>query len=125
MPANADKKTYYVSVAHRLIQDVRNDSNEFEVYLNDAELTELQDRMTALEQDDKYAFKRAAVPYKSADRDDGIRQYDDATIALYQYLRDHGSEESIRLIDGMGVLPKLEHTGYEDKGYGDGSPTNK
>lgn len=118
-------KRYFVSVNHGLIQDVRNDSNEFEVLLSDEELTVLQDLLKGLAGEDDYAFRRAFVPYKSADHDDAAEQFDDATIHLFQYLHDRGTEETRRLIEEMNVLQRLGNTGYQDEGYGDGSPTNK
>ena len=125
MAAGVDKKQYFVSVTHGLVQNVRNETGEFEVWLTDEELTDLQDRLKALEQDDEYSFRRAFVPYKSADHDDAIDQFDEKTVKLYEYLRQYGTTETKQAIDQMGVLPKLENTGYEDKGYGEGSPTNK
>jgi len=125
LAAEKDRKPYFVSVNHGLIQNVRNETGEFEVWLSDEELTILQDQLKALQQDDEYSFRRAFVPYKSADHDDAIDQFDDKTIRLYEYLRQYGTPETQKIIDQLGVLPKLENTGYEDKGYGEGSPTNK
>lgn len=119
------KQTFFVSVNHGLIQEVRNDSNEFEVLLAPEELTILQDLLKELSQEDEYAFRRAFVPYKSADHDEAIRQFDDGTSRLYQYLHRYGTAETRQTIEGLGVLPKLENTGYQDKGYDGGSPTNK
>lgn len=120
-----EKKRYFVSVNHSLIQDVRNDSNEFEVLLNAEELTILQDLLNELKRGDDYAFQRAFVPYKSADHDEAARQFDDEIIRLYQSLYLFGTSETQQTIEELGVLPKLENTGYEDKGYDGGSPTNK
>jgi hypothetical protein len=125
LAANAEKKQYFVSVKHGLIQQARNETGEFEVWLTDEELSVLKDSLDELQQDDEYSFRRAAVPYKSADHDDGIDQFDEKTVRVYQYLRDYGTDETRSLIDGMSVIRKLENTGYQDKGYGDGSPTNK
>lgn len=122
---DAEKKHYFVSVNHGLVQDVRNDSNEFEVLLTQEELTVLQDLLKDLSREDDYAFRRAFVPYKSADHDEAIDQYDDQTVKLFQYLHRHGSETTRQSIEQSGVLPKLENTGYQDKGYDGGSPTNK
>ncbi|MCL6603341.1 MAG: hypothetical protein K6T94_10735 [Paenibacillus sp.] len=125
MAAHPDKQQYFISITHGLIQTVRNETGEFEVWLTDEELTVLNDRLKALEQDDEYSFRRAVVPYKSADHDDGVDQFDDKTIKVYEYLRQHGTNETQKTIDELGVIPKLENTGYQDIGYGDGSPTNK
>jgi hypothetical protein len=125
LAANEDKKQYFVSVNHGLIQDVRNETGAYEVWLTAEELTDLQDRLKALQQDDEYSFRRAFVPYKSADHDDAIDQFDEKTVRLYENLRQYGTKETQKIIDELGVIPKLENTGYQDKGYGDGSPTNK
>lgn len=126
MPINEEKKQYFVSVHHGLIQTVRNEDGEFEVWLTDEELSGLQDRLRALQEDEEYSFRRSFVPYKSADHDDAIEQFDEKTVEIYQYLRDYGTDETRELINSMRVIPKLENSGYQDKGYGkDGSPTNK
>lgn len=122
---DGNRKRYFVAVNHGLIQEIRNDSNEYEVLLSGEELTVLQDLLNELSRGDEYAFRRAFVPYKSADHDDAAEQFDDATIRVFQYLHDHGTAETRLQIEGLNVLQKLEHTGYEDEGYGDGSPTNK
>ncbi|WP_340021065.1 hypothetical protein MHI24_18870 [Paenibacillus sp. FSL K6-1096] len=122
---DGNRKRYFVAVNHGLIQETRNDSNEYEVLLSGDELTVLQDLLNELSRGDDYAFRRAFVPYKSADHDEAAEQFDDATIRVFQYLHDHGTEETRRQIEGLNVLQKLEHTGYEDEGYGEGSPTNK
>ncbi|WP_256718242.1 hypothetical protein [Paenibacillus borealis] len=106
-----EKKRYFVSVNHSLVQDVRNDSNAFEVLLNAEELTLLQDLLNELERGDDYAFRRAFVPYKSADHDEAARQFDDETVRLYQTLHRFGSIETRQTIEQLGILPKLENTG--------------
>ncbi|NMO97300.1 hypothetical protein [Paenibacillus lemnae] len=121
----SERKTYYVSVAHNLIQDVPNDSNEFVVTMNDDELTKLRDLLNDVAGSDKYALKRTFVPYKSADHDDAAEEYDDVTIALYSYIHRFGDENARNTIEQMNIIPKLvEDTGYDDPGYED-SPLNK
>lgn len=122
---DSNRKRYFVAVNHGLIQETRNESNEYEVLLSGEELTVLQDLLNELSREDDYAFRRAFVPYKSADHDDAAEQFDDATIRVFQYLHDHGTAETRRQIEGLNVLQKLENAGYEDEGYGSGSPTNK
>ncbi|WP_342476753.1 hypothetical protein NYE24_22985 [Paenibacillus sp. FSL H7-0350] len=122
---NDNLNRYFVSVNHSLIQEERGDSSEYEVLLSSDGLTVLQDLLADLASGDEYAFRRALVPYKSADHDDAAEQFDDATIRLFQYLHDHGTDETRLQIEGLNVLEKLENTGYQDEGYGTGSPTNK
>ncbi|MWV45723.1 hypothetical protein GRF59_19085 [Paenibacillus sp. HJL G12] len=119
-----DKKRYYISVTHNLIQDVPNDSTEFELMLTDDQVTRLRDQMDELTKDDEYTFKRAFVPFKSADHDDATEQFDEKLLGLYAYLYEVGDEETKRMIEELNVLPKLHQTDYHDEGY-EGSPLNK
>ncbi|WP_433945313.1 hypothetical protein [Paenibacillus sp. SN-8-1] len=119
------KTRYYVSVTHHLIQDVQNESAEYEVYLDDEELGLLRDKLDDLSKEDEYTLKRAPVPYKSADKDEATDSYNDKLIDVYEYLHQIGDEKTRRAIESLGVLGKLEHSDYDHKGYGEGSPTNK
>lgn len=126
MPDNVKSRSYFVSVKNGLVQDIRGEDGEFEVKLDESQLSVLKDRLRELERGDEYAFRRTFVPYKSADRDDAADEFDDRTIRLYEFLWEHGTGETRHMIESLNVLPKLDHTGYRDKGYGkDGSPTNK
>jgi hypothetical protein len=120
MPAHDQKKRYFVSAAHGVIQDIRNETGEFEVHLTEEEVTILQDLLNDLRQEDDYTFRRAFVPYKSADHDDAAREFDETTVGLYQFLYNHGSSDTRQMIVSLNVLPKLDNTGYHDKGYGGG-----
>ncbi|MNH32904.1 hypothetical protein D3C79_933770 [compost metagenome] len=93
--------------------------------VSENERTVLQNLLNNLGREDDYAFRRAAVPYKSADHDEAAEQFDEGTLRLYRYLYRVGSAKTQQTIEQLDVLPKLENTGYEDKGYGEGSPTNK
>ena len=119
-----DQKRYYVSVAHNLIQDVPNDSNEFVVNMDDEQLAKLKDLLDGVSGDDKYAFKRSFVPYKSADHDDAAEQFDDRTIELYTHLYLYGDEKTRKTIEEMNIIPKMQDTGYDHPGY-ENSPLNK
>lgn len=119
-----DQKIYYVSVAHNLIQDVPDESNEFVVYMNDEELSKLRDLMDEVSQSDGYAFKRTFVPYKSADHDDAAEEFDTRTIELYTLLHQYGDEKTKKVIQDMNIISKMEDTSYDDPGY-EGSPLNK
>lgn len=119
-----DKKTYYVSVNHNLIQDVPNDTNEYVVYMDDEEVSKLRGLLYEVSSSDRYAFKRTFVPYKSADHDDAAEQYDERTINLYHFLHEHGDERTRKTIEDMNIMGKLTDTGYDDPGYED-SPLNK
>lgn len=116
--------TYYVSVHHQLIQDIPNDSTEFTVIMNTEELALLRNQMSELAKDDEYSFKRAVVPYKSADHDDATQQFDDKILDVYKAIYHYGDEATKRAITEMNILPKLKNTNYHDKGY-EQSPFNK
>ncbi|USB33748.1 hypothetical protein [Paenibacillus sp. YPG26] len=122
---NNAKTRYYVSVTHQLIQDVENESAEYKVDLDDEELGLLRDKLDELAKEDEYTLKRAPVPYKSADKDEATDHYNDKLIAVYAYLHQIGDEKTRQAIESLGVLGKLENSDYDDKGYGEGSPTNK
>jgi len=121
---DTDKKRYYISVSHQLIQDVPNDSAEYEVLMTETEVSKLRDLLEDLTKEDEYAFKRTFVPYKSADHDDAADEYNDRLIAVYAYLHEIGDEKTRRTIEDMNILGKMQHTDYHDKGY-EGSPLNK
>lgn len=120
-----DKTPYYVSVTHRLIQEVPNDSSEFEVFLDGEELEQLRDKIAQLSNKDEYTFKRAPVPYKSADHDEAPDQFDRSLIELYVMLYRTGSERTRNTILKMGILDNLAKTDYNHPGYDGGSPLNK
>lgn len=117
-------KTYYVSVHHQLIQDIPNDSTEFTVLMNNEELALLRNQMSELAKDDEYSFRRAFVPYKSADHDEATQQFDDKILEVYKAIYRYGDPVTKQTITEMNILPKLKNTNYHDKGY-EQSPFNK
>ncbi|MNJ32926.1 hypothetical protein [Paenibacillus bouchesdurhonensis] len=120
------KKPYYVSVAHRIIQEAPNqDSAEFRVLLDEEDLVKLNDKMAELSEEDIYTFRRAPVPYKSADHDAATEQFNDRMIELYTLLYQYGDEHARRTIIRLGVLGKLQNHDYNDPGYNGKSPLNK
>ncbi|MBU5673490.1 hypothetical protein [Paenibacillus brevis] len=121
-----EKQTYYVSVAHRLIQESPNDSAEFEVLLDEEELSLLQDKLNALTAEDDYTFRRAPVPYKSADHDDAPEQFNKQLSELYVLLYRSGTAKTRTMLMESGILSRLGNTDYHHPGYGEhGSPLNK
>ncbi|WP_410770919.1 hypothetical protein [Fontibacillus sp. BL9] len=119
------KTPYYVSVTHRLIQEIPNDSTEFEVLLDDEDLAILQDKIAGLSKEDEYTFKRAPVPYKSTDHDEATEHFNRQLTELYVLLYRTGSERTRKSIIEMGVLSNLTNTDYNHPGYGGGTPLNK
>lgn len=119
------KTPYYVSVTHRLIQEVPGDSSEFQVFLDEEELEQLRDKIAKLSKKDEYTFRRAPVPYKSADHDEAPDQFDRSLIDLYVMLYRTGSERTRNSIIETGILDNLAHTDYNHPGYNGGSPLNK
>lgn len=117
-------KTYYVSVHHQLIQDIPDDSTEFTVIMSNEELAQLRNQMSELAKDDEYSFRRAFVPYKSADHDDATQQFDDKILEVYKAIYRYGDPVTKQTITDMNILPKLKNTNYHDKGY-EQSPFNK
>ncbi|MEF2966213.1 hypothetical protein V3851_10260 [Paenibacillus sp. M1] len=119
------KTPYYVSVTHRLIQQTPNDSSEFQVLLDEEELAQLRDKLNELSKEDDYTFKRAPVPFKSADHDEAPEQFNRRLTELYVLLYRTGTERTRNALMKMGVLNRLADTDYRDPGYGGGSPLNK
>lgn len=121
-----EKQTYYVSVVHRLIQESPNDSAEFEVLLDEEELSLLQDKLNALTAEDDYTFRRAPVPYKSADHDAAPEQFNKQLSELYVLLYRSGTARTRTMLMESGILSRLGNTDYHHPGYGEhGSPLNK
>lgn len=126
MHVNNERSLYYVSVAHRLIQETPNDSGEFEVQLDEEELTLLRDKLEALTAEDNYTFRRAPVPYKSADRDDAPEQFNKQLSEVYVLLYRTGTARTRTMLLESGILSRLGNTDYHHPGYGEhGSPLNK
>lgn len=121
-----EKQTYYVSVAHRLIQESPNDSGVFEVLLDEEEFSLLQDKLNALTAEDKYTFRRAPIPYKSADHDDAPEQFNKQLSELYVLLYRSGTAKTRTMLMKSGILSRLGNTDYHHPGYGEhGSPLNR
>lgn len=119
-----EKKHYYVSVTHNLIEQSRNESTPFEVVLDDEELARLKELMELAENDDAYTLQRAPVPYKSADHDDASERFAKGLALLYAFLHHHGTLPTRQAIEDMNVLDRLRDTDYDDPGY-EQSPMNK
>lgn len=126
MGMKTGRKPYYVSVAHRSIQEAPNqDSTEFRVLLDEEDFAKLSDKIAELSEEDIYTFRRAPVPYKSADHDDATEQFNARMIEVYTLLYQYGDEQTRRSIIGLGVLGKLHNSDYDDPGYNGKSPLNK
>ncbi|MNJ49705.1 hypothetical protein D3C77_449510 [compost metagenome] len=120
------KKAYYVSVAHQIIQEAPNDNTtEFKVFLDEEDFVRLRDKIAELSQEDDHTFRRAPIPYKSADHDEATQQYNERLIELYTLLYQYGNDQTRRSIVSLGVLGKLQNPDYNDPGYDDGFPLNK
>ncbi|WP_211747246.1 hypothetical protein [Paenibacillus sp. Marseille-Q4541] len=116
--------TYYVSITQQLIHQEPTEANDYEVQLNQDELSRMQDLMSSIGNEDEYTFKRTPVPYKSADHDDANEKFTDRIQELYQLIYDNGTEKTRETIREQRVLTKLDHTDYDNKGY-ENSPLNK
>lgn len=116
--------TYYVSITQQLIHQEPAESSDYEVRLNQDQLTQMQDLLSSVTNEDEYTLQRTPVPYKSADHDDANQQFTSQIQTLYQLIYDTGTESTKQLLRQQKVLPKLENTDYNDKGY-EHSPLNK
>jgi len=119
------KKNYYISVTHRLVQEVPNESTEFEVLLDEEDLSVLRDKIGEMAKEDEYTLKRAPVPYKSADHDEAPDRFNRRLTEIYVLLYRNGTAKTREAIMNMGVLSNLSNTDYDHPGYNGGSPLNR
>jgi hypothetical protein len=120
------KATYYVSVATGLIEELKamqeseNMAHEFVVEAAPEEVATLRNLMEKRATAEENTFKRAAIPYKSADHDQATEEFNGEILNIYRYLHEIGNAETKKHIEKMGILPRLlspdyHHAGYERK----------
>ncbi|MCM3129365.1 MULTISPECIES: hypothetical protein [unclassified Paenibacillus] len=118
------KQPYYVSITQKLIHQDSSESSDYEVHLDEEQLSILQDMLTTMDQEDRYTLQRTPVPYKSADHDDANDEFTVQLKELYQFIYDAGTDDTRSEIRRLRILGKLDHTDYDNKGY-ENSPLNK
>ncbi|SFL37266.1 hypothetical protein SAMN03159341_105328 [Paenibacillus sp. 1_12] len=120
------KSTYYVTVATGLIeqqqamQDKANLTHEFAVEATDEEIAVLRDLLDKQATSEELTFKRATIPYKTADHDPSTERFNGDILNIYRYLYEIGTAETKSHIEKMGILPRLlspdyHHAGYEEQ----------
>ena len=91
------KSTYYVTVATGLIeqqqamQDKANRTHEFDVEASDEEIAVLRDLFDKQAASEELTFKRATIPYKTADQDPSTERYNGDILNIYRYLYEIGT----------------------------------
>ncbi|MEK5060583.1 hypothetical protein BK126_22515 [Paenibacillus sp. FSL H7-0326] len=118
------KQSYYVSITQKLIHQDSSESSDYEVHLDEEQLSILQDMLRAMDQEDRYTLQRTPVPYKSADHDDANDEFTGQLKELYQFIYDAGTDDTRAEIRNLRILDKLEHSDYDNRGY-ENSPMNK
>jgi hypothetical protein len=120
------KSTYYVTVATGLIeelqalQDKANRTHEFVVEASVEEIAVLRDLFDKQAASEELTFKRATIPYKTADQDPSTERFNGDILNIYRYLYEIGTYETKKHIEKMGILPRLlspdyHHAGYEEQ----------
>lgn len=121
-----EKQTYYVSVAHRLVQDSPGDSSELKVLLDEEELSLLQNKLATLTAENKYMLQQTLLPCKSAAQDNAPEQFNKQLSELFVLLYRSGTAKTRSTLMESGVLSRLGNTDYHHPGYGEHrSPLNK
>jgi hypothetical protein len=117
------KATYYVSVARGLIEEPKamrdsdNLTHEFQVEATEEEIAVLRELFEKQATAEEQTFKRAAVPYKSADHDPATADFNGEFLNIYRYLYEIGDEATKKHIEKMRILPRLLSPDYHDPGY--------
>jgi hypothetical protein len=118
-----DKTIYYISVADGLIESesvlrgIPNKNYEFVVHAADEEIAELRRRMDKVQSDEETTFKRATIPYKSADHDVATNAFNSDMLSLYHMIYELGNDEAKQHIEKMGILGRLLSPDYHHAGY--------
>lgn len=103
---HGDWRKYYVSVqAGQILEDRQAAAYELEVRLNErehAKLRELFDELSSM--DEAQTFHFAHTPYGRAGDGEMNAGYDGIIQRIYKKLHEHGSDETKRHIESMGLL---------------------
>jgi hypothetical protein len=117
------KTIYYVSVATGIIEqkqameDSANLTHEFVVEATEAEINTLRALFEKQAITEETTFKRAPIPYKTADHDPASEEFNGDILNIYRYLYEIGSAETKQHIEKMGILPRLLSPDYHHEGY--------
>lgn len=99
------KKTYYVSMAHGEISQVKTASPwDFQIEATDEEIIQLREYFDQNYSTDIQNFFRAHVPYIQYHYDRENDAYDETLKKIYQLIYQLGNEEAKQHIRSMGVI---------------------
>ncbi|MCA0755303.1 hypothetical protein KP806_09595 [Paenibacillus sp. N4] len=103
---HSDWRTYYVSVqAGQILEDRQAAAYELEVRLNGREHTKLRELFDELSSmDEAQTFHFVHTPYGTASDGEMNAGYDGIIQSIYRKLYEHGTDDTKRHIESMGVL---------------------
>jgi len=103
--AEQKKKTYYVSMAHGEISQVKTASPwDFQIEATDDEIIQLREYFDQNYSTDIQNFFRAHVPYIQYHYDRENDAYDETLKKIYQLIYQLGNEEAKQHIRSMGFI---------------------
>ncbi|ADU95333.1 hypothetical protein [Geobacillus sp. Y412MC52] len=104
--ADEQKKTYYVSMAHGEISQLKTASPwDFQIEATDEEITQLREYFDQNYSTDWQAFWRTHVPYIQYHYDRENDAYDRTIVDIYKMIYELGNDEAKAHIRSMGILP--------------------
>ncbi|MFC4103782.1 hypothetical protein [Paenibacillus xanthanilyticus] len=112
-----ERSRYYMSVSARTIETAPSIAEQLTIYANEEELLALEKLLEQEDKDDQLTHVRAAIPYKSAERDPATDRFSEHLEMLYAYIYKIGTPETKAHIESMDILPKLENQNHYLPGY--------
>ncbi|MFC3772300.1 hypothetical protein [Paenibacillus sp. GCM10012303] len=123
--AGPEKDTYLVSVSNLSVVRIGpgtepiHSEYEFTIEATEQEAGRLSQLLETQRADDFSTFVRTPIPYKSADRDEATKDYNEQLLRVYSYLYELGTPRTRDHIERTGLLAKLRHPDYSHPGYRD------
>jgi hypothetical protein len=109
--AEERKKTYYISIAHGEISQLKTASPwDFQIEATDREIAELREYFDQNYSTDWQAFWRAHVPYVQYHYDRENDAYDETMMKIYEMIYRLGNDETKAQIRSLGILPDDRET---------------
>lgn len=110
-------QTYYVSISSGTIESQSSRTAQLAVQATEEELEILRRKLEHEEKITESTSLRAAIPYKSAERDPAQEAYSDDLLDLYAYIYRLGTPRTREHIEAMNILPKLTNQNSHYPGY--------
>ncbi|MBW7473504.1 hypothetical protein K0T92_01945 [Paenibacillus oenotherae] len=110
-------QTYYVSITSGTIEMKPSRTDQLSIQATEEELTILQRKLQQEEKITESTSLRAAIPFKSAERDPAQEKFSDDLLDLYAYIYRLGTPRTREHIESMNILPKLTNQNSHYPGY--------